>query len=240
MLFRLQNNVPEVYVNQSRDFQLFCRLYDAWQGSIKYQIDKITDTFEPTQTTDNLLSLLASRVGFFPRVSLDANVMRYIIAAFPYIIRNKGTEAGIVAAVNAILKAENDPRSLEEAIVTINNKGGLSEYSVTIQTQNDIYNKVALREVMRYVLPFGYTYQLARYGSLTQSGTSLVTNSNITDVISLTQRAGSVRSSQDSFTPEDGAAYHNIGTYNTGYVVGSKDVVSLTSGDFPNTGESEN
>ena len=33
-MFRVENNVPDVYVQESRDFQLFCKLYDlAFQGS---------------------------------------------------------------------------------------------------------------------------------------------------------------------------------------------------------------
>lgn len=44
---RLQNNVPEVYVKESRDFQLLCRLYDCILNGVKFDIDSmlnITDS----------------------------------------------------------------------------------------------------------------------------------------------------------------------------------------------------
>ena len=41
-MFRLQNNVPEVYVDKSRDFQLFCRLYDSCFGGVKFSIDSMS------------------------------------------------------------------------------------------------------------------------------------------------------------------------------------------------------
>ena len=44
MLFRTQDNVPEIYVNESRDFQLLCRLKDVMINGVKYAIDSINHT----------------------------------------------------------------------------------------------------------------------------------------------------------------------------------------------------
>lgn len=235
-MFRVQNNVPEVYVKESRDFQLLCRLIDCWHSGSKFKIDSVINSLEPLMISDTLLELLATRVGFFPRIQIDSNVLRYIVAAFPYIIKNKGTEEGVRAAINAILKAENDPRSTEEVLIEFTNKTGSGDnptfvYNVSITTQNNIYNKAALREVLRYVLPFGYTYTLSQYGTQVQSGTELNINSDVSYAKVTTQRAGSVRSSNDGFS---GTSGNLIGTYNTTVVVGKNDMAASENGTFPN------
>ena len=238
-MFRTQENVPEVYVNESRDFQTLCRLTDCWHSASKFRIDSILNSLDPTMISDTLLELLATRVGFFPRIPIDSNVMRYIVAAFPYIIKNKGTEEGVRAAVNAIMKAENDPKSIEEVLVTFTNKAvsgdsSIQVYNVSITTQNDIYNKAALREVLRYVLPFGYTYTLTRYGTSTVQQNIVQLDSEVSTVKVRTQRSGAIRSSSDNLT---GVPGNLIGTYNTAVVVGKNDVQYPENGTFPQSDE---
>lgn len=217
-MFRLQNNVPEVYVDESRDYQLLLRLYDCWQGSVNYNIKSIINCLEPLTASDRVLELLATRVGFFPRVQLDSNILRYIIAAFPYIIRNKGTKAGIEMAVYAVMKAEIDPASVDEVVVVINNQ----THTVEISTHNQIYNKVALRELFRYVLPFGYTYVLNQYSSVqsTENVIEFASSAKVQTV--LTARTSSTVSSNDDTLKLD--TNNLIGSYTNTLVTGSQDL----------------
>ena len=217
-MFRVQRNVPEVYVNESRDFQLLSRLYDCWQGSVNYNVLSMVNALEPTTALDRVLELLATRVGFFPRVHLDANILRYIIASFPYILKNKGTSTGIREAVYAIMKAEVDPKATEEVVITIDTP----DRNVTIATQNDIYNKIALREVMRYVLPFGYTYSLVRYTSNPSPENKLVINEEVnTEQVKTTESSAIQTSEADKANCVDTDGLR--GTYNMGVIPGSKD-----------------
>lgn len=217
-MFRVQRNVPEVYVNESRDFQLLSRLYDCWQGSVNYNVLSMVNSLEPTTALDRVLELLATRVGFFPRVHLDANILRYIIASFPYILKNKGTSTGIKEAVYAIMKAEVDPKATEEVVVTIDNH----DRNVIIATQNNIYNKLALREVMRYVLPFGYTYSLVQYTSNPSPENKLGINEEVNTEQVKTIESGAIQTSEagrDNCVDTDGLR----GTYNLGVIPGSND-----------------
>ena len=54
-MFRTQNNVPEIYVNGSRDFQLLCRLKDAMFGGVKYNIDSLKHTSNTMEMNNILL-----------------------------------------------------------------------------------------------------------------------------------------------------------------------------------------
>ena len=152
-MFRLQDKVPSVYVEQSRDFQLLCRLMDCSQGALKYDIDTIVKILDASTIRDSLLSLLCTKVGFFPRVQIEADILKYIVAAFPYIMRYKGTKKGIEYAVNAVLKSEftNIYRNIPQVIIKQH-----PDYIIEISTALSTYNRQALEEVLYYIKPIGY------------------------------------------------------------------------------------
>lgn len=107
-IFRLQNNVPDVYVNKSRDFQIFCRLVDLYFATTKNGADGVLKTLSATTCPDGLLQLLQSKVGY---VSYDVTVyseqLRKILDVFPYLIKQKGTYAGIYKTVGLFLRINN-------------------------------------------------------------------------------------------------------------------------------------
>ena len=167
-MFRVQDNVPEIYINESRDFQLVSRLYDLLFSGVKYDIDTMVNVLDATLSKDSVLQLMCTKIGFFPRIEIDANVLKYIIASFPYIIKNKGSKLGIQYAVNAILKSENNAASTSRPHIEIINKlqqedDTLQEYTIYIYTTVSLFNRSALEEVLRYVLPIGSTYQILSY-----------------------------------------------------------------------------
>lgn len=154
MFLRLTENVPDIYVKESRDFQLLCRLYDMTHQDIRYHIDTMTDALTAEKANNRILPLLADRVGFRTNKHIDDNVLRYIVAAFPYIIKNKGTKKGIEQAAATILKAEN---SIDPPIITIDN----INYIITIITPIKIFNKTALEELLKYIVPAGYIFEIS-------------------------------------------------------------------------------
>lgn len=160
-MFRLQNNTPPVYIEQSRDFQLFCRLYDCVNNSVRFDINSIPTLLEPEKINDKLLSLLSTKQGFFTKQYLNSNELRQILSAFPYIIKYKGTEKGIQLAVNTILKIDG----IEEipSIVYLKDLNDNLLHSIKIYTEHKIKSTLALDELLKYVLPVGYTYELAEY-----------------------------------------------------------------------------
>lgn len=154
MFLRLTENVPDIYVKESRDFQLLCRLYDMTHQDIRYHIDTMTDALTAEKANNRILPLLADRVGFRTNKHIDDNVLRYIIAAFPYIIKNKGTKKGIEQAAATILKAES---SIDPPTITIDN----TNYIITIITPIKIFNKLALKELLKYIVPAGYIFEIS-------------------------------------------------------------------------------
>lgn len=238
-MFRLQNNVPSTYIEQSRDFQLFCRLYDCINNGVQFDISTITDILDPIKVNDRIVKLLATRVGFITDIDIDNTVLRYILSAYPYIIKNKGTRKGIEAAVNAILHAEH---SIKAATVEIVNKpaegSNQAEYSVNIYTPIILSSKTkkALNELLKYILPVGYVFDILPYDKLSGNEpleTDLtLTTSNIIAVQGPLTTTSSVRGSGSQYTinikGESAAISTNtdinrlVNNFDTVEVIGSK------------------
>lgn len=246
-MFRIQDNVPEVYINESRDFQLISRLYDVLFSGTKYDIDSMVNVLDATLIKDSMIQLLCTKVGFFPRFDIDSNVLKYIIASFPYILKYKGSQRGIEFAVNAILKAENNPDAIGQPYITIVKKkttgsSNQSDYTVYIYTTIQLYNRLALEEVLRYVLPIGCDYQILQYNvvpSVNQHPTKLQNSDNANIIRTTPIRASAIRGSStqtdngyDKLLPttEQTEGYakstfidNTVGSYCTTQIVGSGD-----------------
>ena len=93
--FRISEHVPDVYPRKSRDFQLFCSIFDCIFGQLKYNIDSIRDITDTAQCNERLLPLLQTKLGFFTNVKISSDDLRVILKAFPTIVRNKGSRTGI-------------------------------------------------------------------------------------------------------------------------------------------------
>lgn len=153
-MFRTQDNVSNNYINQSRDFQLISRLYDLTYNSSRYNISKMLDLNDPYRIPDNLLPLLATKVGFFTEKTIPTDLMRNILATFSEAVKNKGTMKAVGLALIAVLNYENKPHN-SYSIEYENSTNRL-----VISLINDIENREALSEYLRYVLPCGCIFKL--------------------------------------------------------------------------------
>lgn len=231
-MIRLQDNVPAYYVEQSRDFQLLCRLYDILISAEKNNVDATSTLVQPNNIKSILLSLLCSRCGFITSYYLDDDILRNIAAAFPFIVRKKGTLQGIALAVNTILKAEKDPSAVERVELAIDK----TSHEITILTPITLYNKVALQELLRYVIPAGIYVNIQEYASADDAGNVNTTlyQKDIYDIISIKTLLSSnarTSTSKDSVglsinTNPVGETVESrlINNIYTSQIVGSKDV----------------
>lgn len=170
-MFRLQERMPDAYISNSRDFQLFCRLYEVILNGIKFDIDSIININNADKINERLLQLLAIKEGFFTDYQFDSNTLRCILKSFPYIIKYKGTKQGIRMAVNTILKLEN---SSESPTIDIGSNG-----TITVAVKLDVIeHRQALEELLKYVLPVGANIQFI-YNTRTEKSSSQVKSSSI-------------------------------------------------------------
>ena len=169
-IFRLQNNVPDVYVKKSRDFQLMCNLFDILQGGVKYDIDSITTVVDTRYCNEKLLPLLQSKLGFFTNKHLTTKELRTVLTSFQDIVKDKGSTKGIREAIELYLKvigASRDSRIIitnkdnsqnTDSIIRFNNS-----YIVEVSIEGQLTDLTLLTELLRYVLPAGYRLKYSFY-----------------------------------------------------------------------------
>lgn len=152
-MFRLQDNVPSYYIEKSRDFQLFLRLYDFVNNSTRFSIESIETILDPDRCNDRLLTLLCTRVGFFPRNQYNTKALRAVLSCFSKAMKYKGSIKGISIIVAAILKSEENYDDFEVIL-------DKTKYIAGIYTQHPIKNELLLQDVLNYILPVGFILEL--------------------------------------------------------------------------------
>ena len=151
-MFRLQNNVPEVYPEKSRDFQIFCRLFDASFNSVKQSIDSmelITDTMACDSV---LLPLLKDKLGFYSSLDLGDKELRYILDAFPVLMRYKGSQRAIDYVTNLYSRIVSSISTSAPIQVNVEN----NNYVIEVSSTQAVVRSDLLFELLNYILPTGY------------------------------------------------------------------------------------
>lgn len=145
-MFLVENNVPDVYVNESRDFQLVSRLYDLVFQSTRFSIDSIDYISDTEHCNEAILDLLGSKVGFFSSLKLTDSTYRKVISAFPYIIRYKGSKTGLQLILNLFMHITNSRLTMRE-----------EQYpsTITIIFHDYMLNLDLLKALVEYVRPVG-------------------------------------------------------------------------------------
>ena len=170
-IFRTQNNVPAVYCDESRDFQIFCRLYDAVFNSIKFNIDSIENLTDTSLSQDNVLELLATKLGVFTKETIESYYYRFILQGFVRAVKNKGSITSIRYAVNLFLKMHHIVTNVsvwytEEG--TVINHTKINDHTIIIGIEAALKNTYILDEIFKYILPVGYGLYIYFYNSINE------------------------------------------------------------------------
>lgn len=198
-MFKVSNKVPEVYMKESRDFQLLPRLDDLIFLGLHQDINTIQNLNNPKKCKDSYLNYLAEKVGFYTNEYIPDIVLINIISAFRTALKNKGTKLGIEQAVIAILKAENSIEPPKILYTYDESSNYYDRYTINIYTPIDIINKIALKEFLKYIIPTGFNYNIYTYENANID--SKITRLNHYDLISTlttnVNNLGIIRSSND-------------------------------------------
>ena len=160
-MFRFQDNVPEVYVDSSRDFQLFCRLLDIIQSSLKYSIDSLQHVTTTNWCNSAVLPLLSSKLGFNSTINITDESLRSILDAFPTLIKYKGSKRGIEYAINIVRRIVHDKSN--DVYVDWSK---IDDHHLTIEFDTTTFDTTLFEQLLNYIIPCGFTYSV---GSSTRS-----------------------------------------------------------------------
>lgn len=169
-VLRLQNKTPSVYTQESRDFQLFTRLYDCVCNGILYDGDSITEILSSKNCRSSMLPLLQTKLGFFTYKDYDDSSIRSVLEGFPVMLKYKGSIKAITYAINAFLKLNNifSPVTViyQKEPMLLSNGYMIPECTLVIGIQSALQDTSLLEEVFRYILPAGIGYYFYFYSSL--------------------------------------------------------------------------
>jgi len=173
-IFRLQENVPDVYPRKSRDFQLMCNAFDIVNSAVKYDIDSITNIANTRLCKDNVLPLLQTKLGFFTKQSMTTEELRAVLQAFRYVVKDKGSRKGIQAAIEVFLKIANASNKSRITILDnyqyeqyVNEDIRGNTYIVEIAIEGRQVDTTLLTELLKYVLPAGHQLKYSFYRAMT-------------------------------------------------------------------------
>lgn len=165
-VIQFENLVPEVYVDESRDFQMLCALLNLAFNACKYQVDGMRYLNYPPLCPDQLLPSLSKKLGYDYQTTVYTDELRKILMCFKRLVSWKGSLKGIKETVNLFMNVKHI--YFKYAVSVRNNNDSMYPNCVIISIyDNTIDSLDLLSDILRYILPCGYTL---RYTITTDAG----------------------------------------------------------------------
>lgn len=229
-MIRLTESTPEIYSQESRDWQLICRLYDFNNFMVKTNVDSILDIIDIDNIDSQLLELLSTKLGFFTNEYIDSESLRQVLKAFPYILKYKGSKLGIIKAINLFLRINKIDTSyyfdVTNSVKTALNDGTiLNEYQVNIGLASTPRDTTVLQEVLKYILPTGYIVNYFFYQTMDEFDTFLFNTKRDMTYIKRTNNINmSLAVADNNNRPYDDYEKRIIGAIDTVEIIGADDL----------------
>lgn len=156
-MIKLQDLVPETYYKESRDFQLFGRIYDLVINYIKTNIDLIR-TFPINSHTDTrLIELLVRTLGFENKQDFRVDDLNAIANTYSKIIRDKGSLSSIKTLIRTILNVQGIDKSFN---VSTSKSNSLTIINIIIPDFINNQEIKLLEDILEYILPISCIYEI--------------------------------------------------------------------------------
>lgn len=156
-MIRTQDLTPSIYYKESRDFQLFGRLYDIVFNYVKTNVDLMENFPINAHTDSKLIELLARTLGFNNKLNYRNDDLNAICNVFISLMRDKGSLRSIKSLVRTILNV-SDINKNHLVSMNIASKYPLIEIHVPDVVSNSEIK--LLEDVLEYILPIGVCYDI--------------------------------------------------------------------------------
>ena len=160
MEFWLENNVPNIYTEVSRDFQLFCKIFNIYLGANLNRAYTVPYILDVDKCDESLLYALANMQGFVTDKYIPPNVLRSICKVFPFCIKRKGTRRAIEVMSQAILSTDRLVYQVSVDLVReeVDERGdSKAVYKIYIQCNTTQIGYIPyLKEALRFIIPAGW------------------------------------------------------------------------------------
>ena len=170
------HQTPIEYSKQSRDYQVFCRLYDAIFNLSRLYTDNMSVWGE--NIDNKLATLRAKTLNFNPVHAWDLDVLESAVDCFKYIMFRKGTIDAIKYVVQVLMRAYRIPKGIGEGykveVIDENGSSDLDSYSldgyrhgslIKIYVPEQLATLGVVQDLMDYIIPAGSIYRIIIYAS---------------------------------------------------------------------------
>jgi hypothetical protein len=158
-MININHQVPNIYYDASRDFQLLGHLYEVVLNYTKTNADMLYLLPNGIEADTRTTELLATTLGFKLRRNYDKAQLAALVSIFPQLLKIKGTQRAVNLAGNALVKASGVPgvfsSKIENHVLTVNIPIELSDITLFI-------------DLLPYILPFGIRVSIIRTTTIKQ------------------------------------------------------------------------
>ena len=154
-MINLQKSIPEVYYNQSRDFQFLARTFEVLFNSVKTNVE-VMQGFPFSDNFDiKLLPLLALTLGFTSKHNYNERDLANVCSTFAELLNKKGSIDAIDLAIRTLLNAQQIEDFYDKGSIT---RDVDDNYNLIITLPYGMRDIVLLEDIFDYILPTGFTY----------------------------------------------------------------------------------
>lgn len=165
-MIKLQDMTPDVYYNQSRDFQYIGRLFDIVLNSVKTNADLIKECPLSMNSDERLIDLMTMTLGFKSKHNYNVKQLTALCSAFCEIIKNKGSLYSIELAARTLFSAESVKQDFEYDINEDNTE-------IAIYVPEELTDLNLFRDLLTYILPAGMRCKLIRTALFARESTEI-------------------------------------------------------------------
>lgn len=158
-MIRTEKLIPQVYYDESRDFQVLGRLFDAIANYGKMNIDLMLSP-ETKESPSQIVKLLATFVGFVTKHNYDNSNLVAVCRSFGSLLREKGSMSAITDAVNILLNSQGIKLKYGTVVSVDKDLAGRSLHAVNIYVPTQLKDVNLLEDLFEYILPAGWVYRI--------------------------------------------------------------------------------
>ena len=183
-MINIKDMTPNVYMANSRDFQVLARTLEVLLNYVQMNIDNMEGNYRIDNMNQGLINLFLLSLGFEGAHNYTNVDLEKVAKVFKWLMKRKGTKEAIYDIVYLLLRSQHLEEEFSITIHTIKNNNVRTTTSMTPSELSDLYtidlylprnlkDLVLLEDLFDYILPAGFTYTLREYEAGTTSTTKV-------------------------------------------------------------------
>lgn len=157
-MIKIQDSVPNIYYDSSRDFQLIGHLFDLVLNAVKTDADLVFNLPISTNSDDQLLDLMTYTFGLqLDKTRYTSKQLRALCSVAPQMLRAKGSVKAVRLLCTALMHADG----LED-LFTLTPSADNTQLTISLSPLASC--KEIILEILPYILPAGMVFNIISTG----------------------------------------------------------------------------